>query len=257
VNARALLLLLCVLPACAWTRRENRPVWNVFEEHLVPEEQGWFIAALPLTVPAGLLAILTDTFVAHPLQVTGDAWDDAGWLWRGGRPDFERRYYSEVAFVPVRAALTPVVLLGSFLGRSMFDIRDDESREKERIEAASAQRREFLDWIAAIAGGGGEPWHGGPPPLDAELRAALADARQKANALGRLQLYRFGARKVAGAIPELDPVLGLRDGSPAVRFTVLAELPREHGVPAELQAQLRDDPDEAVRVLARLRWPPQ
>ena len=70
------LLLWCLgamLPACAWARRENRPVWNAFEEHLVPQSQGAFLATLPLTVPVGLLSIAADTLVAHPLQVVDDA----------------------------------------------------------------------------------------------------------------------------------------------------------------------------------------
>ena len=123
----ALAVSLCVLLAgCAFTRRENRPVWNVFEQNLVPEDTGWFVASLPLTVPGGILAIVADTFVAHPIQVADDAWDDAAWLWRDGRPDFEQRYYSEMAFLPVRAAITPVAFLGSFLGRSMFVFDTEE-----------------------------------------------------------------------------------------------------------------------------------
>lgn len=67
-----------------------------------------FALTLPLTVPGGLLAILTDTFAAHPIQAIDDAWHDAAWLWRDGRPDYAQRYYSEVAFTPVRVAITPV-----------------------------------------------------------------------------------------------------------------------------------------------------
>ena len=53
------MVLSCALLAgCAFTRRENRPVWNVFEQNLVPEDKGWFVAALPLTVPGGIVAIL-------------------------------------------------------------------------------------------------------------------------------------------------------------------------------------------------------
>ena len=59
-------LLLCaaltLLSSCAWTRRENRPVWNAFEANLVPDATVPFVAALPVTLPLGLGAILVDTF---------------------------------------------------------------------------------------------------------------------------------------------------------------------------------------------------
>ena len=56
---------LALLTSCAWTNRANRPVWNVFESNLVPESSTAFVCTLPLTVPAGLLAIVGDTFVAE------------------------------------------------------------------------------------------------------------------------------------------------------------------------------------------------
>ena len=73
--SRALLFALVALACgCAWTNRDNRPVWNAFEEHLVPEGDVAFYASLPLTVPAGFGAIVTDTLVVHPVQVMDDAW---------------------------------------------------------------------------------------------------------------------------------------------------------------------------------------
>ena len=80
--ARWCLPLVLALSACAWTRRENRPVWTAFETNLVPESPAGFAVALPVTVPLGLLAILTDTLVAHPIQVVDEAWDDSADLWR-------------------------------------------------------------------------------------------------------------------------------------------------------------------------------
>ena len=253
MKARALLLLLCVLPGCAWARRENRPVWNVFEQHFVPDDQTLFVCTLPLTAVVGLLAILTDTFVAHPIQVADDAWDDAGSLWRDGRPDFEHRYYSEIAFLPVRAVLTPVVLTGSFLGRSMFDIRDERQTAADRAAAAATARAQFAAWVQAIAAGGGEPCRVRVPELDDELRVAIATAQRQANALGRLQLLRLalGSPPVAAV---LDPLGGLRDADPAVRFAVLEAWPEDRAVADDLQGQLCQDPDEAVRVLAQRRW---
>ena len=251
----ALTVLLCALMAgCAFTRRENRPVWNAFEQNLVPDDSGWFVAALPLTVPGGILAIVADTFVAHPIQVADDAWDDAAWLWRNGRPDFEERYYSEMAFLPVRAAITPVTFLGSFLGRSMFafDTEADAAAERARFQAEARER--FAAWLVSVQQGGAEPFYGAVPELDAELGQAALAARQQANALGRLQLYRLaiGSVRLRALV---DPIDGLRDADPVVRWSVLQSLPNEFEVTAELQKRLRDDAVEAVRVLARKRWP--
>ena len=251
----ALLVLSCALLAgCAFTRRENRPVWNAFEQNLVPEDKGWFIAALPLTVPGGIVAILADTFVAHPIQVADDAWDDAGWLWRDGRPDFEHRYYSEMAFLPVRTAITPIAFLGSFFGRSMFVIDTEEDAAAERAQWKATERARFAAWLLALQQGVAEPFHGALPELDDALAHEVRAAREKANALGRLQLYRFasGSERMRALV---DPIDGLRDADPIVRWSLLQALPEELGVPPELQQQLRNDPVESVRLRAQKRWP--
>ena len=74
-------LVVMAWPSCAWSNEDNRPVWNAFEENLVPNGGGVFVAALPVTVPLGIGAIAVDTIIAHPLQVVGDAYDDAAQLW--------------------------------------------------------------------------------------------------------------------------------------------------------------------------------
>ena len=50
-RAAALSLLLATFGGCAWSNPDNRPVWNAFEEGLVPEDDGLFYATLPVTVP--------------------------------------------------------------------------------------------------------------------------------------------------------------------------------------------------------------
>lgn len=251
----ALTVSLCVLLAgCAFTRRENRPVWNVFEQNLVPEDTGWFVAALPLTVPGGILAIVADTFVAHPIQVADDAWDDAAWLWRDGRPDFDERYWSEMAFLPVRTAITPVAFLGSFLGRSMFVFDTEDDVAAERTQRQAAARARFAAWLGALQQGGVEPFHESVPDLDDELILAVLAAREHANALGRMQLYRLalGSERLRALV---DPSDALRDADPVVRWSVLQWLPDGFEVAAELQQQLRNDAVETVRLRARKRWP--
>ena len=252
-------LLLCaalsVLSSCAWTRRENRPVWNAFEANLVPDATVPFAAALPLTLPLGLGAILVDTFVAHPLQVVDDAADDTADLWRG--LDFEHHYYTQSGLAPLRAVATPVWFLVSFLGRSCFDIRSGADREHDQQAMVVQARAQLQRWLAALAAGGHETWTGTPlPPLDEEQRVAVADTAARATALGRLQLYEQAARYPA-LRDAIDWLQALRDPSAVVRFAVLQVLPKTVVVPDDLLAQLRQDGDEAVRLHAareRAKW---
>lgn len=118
-----LALALCVLaPGCAWANRDNRPLWNAYEEHVVPEGDVAFYATLPLTIPGGIVAILLDTFVVHPAMVADDAGHDAGHLWDDMR--WREAYYTELASLPLRAVATPLAFVMSFLTRSLFDLPD-------------------------------------------------------------------------------------------------------------------------------------
>ncbi|MFO1031733.1 MAG: hypothetical protein U1F60_11680 [Planctomycetota bacterium] len=246
MKSGAVFLLLVLLPGCAFARRENRPVWNAFESHLVPDDPTAFALTLPLTVPGGLLAILTDTFAAHPIQAIDDAWHDAAWLWRDGRPDYAQRYYSEVAFTPVRVAITPVVFAADLLGRSLFDVEDAAEREAY-TEPAEDPDEAAQRWLAELADGGSRT---APLSLDVEdrqLRARALAALPKATALGRLELFRSGL---------VDPLLGLQDEQPAVRAVVLLQLAPGFLVPDPLIERLLVDPDPIVRELAQRRWPP-
>ncbi|HEX5052233.1 MAG TPA: hypothetical protein VFZ65_10705 [Planctomycetota bacterium] len=248
----AAVVLLASLSGCAWARRENRPVWTAFEEHLVPESPAGFAIALPLTVPLGLLAIVTDTFVAHPLQVVDDAWRDSADLWRGF--DFEKAYYTGAGTMPLRAVATPVVFVGSFLGRSCFDVRDTEDVERDRLAELAKARADTLAWLQRIAGGEDARLAGRPPSsFDAELQAALALAIGRGSALGRLRVYERAATSFAGAV---DWQLALGDPSAVVRYRVLQILPGGADVPDATWQRLREDPDEAVRALAA-RGPPK
>lgn len=114
------LLAVLLAPGCAWTNRDNRPLWNAMEEHLVPEGDVAFVAALPLTVPGGVIAFLLDTFVVHPALVVDDAARDSAHLWDG--MEWDEHYYTELAGLPLRAIATPIAFLSAFLGRSAFDV---------------------------------------------------------------------------------------------------------------------------------------
>jgi hypothetical protein len=254
------LVLSSLLPAagCAWANRDNRPLWNAFEARLVPEDETWFVVSLPLTVPGGLLAILLDTFVVHPAQVVDDALGDAGDVWDGVQ--WEQRYYTELAFLPVRAAVTPIVLVVAFLGRSCFDIPPHDARTPEELRRAEEQREReradaWLAWLAALADGKtAELGHVPLPPWDDALDAAFRDARRRATATGRLALYERARR---GRPPPwtAEPWMGLADPDPAIRYLELDRLDRGADVPAPLRDALRDDESALVRELARRLWP--
>jgi len=254
---RRLLRVLCLatlplLGGCAWTLRENRPVWNTFEQHLVPASPAGFALALPVTVPLGLLSILVDTFVAHPLQVVDDAYHDSADLWRD--IDLEHAYYTEAGVVPLRAVATPVWYLLSFLGRSMFAFESPAERDARRLERQQRHEAQAtaltLRWLRRIANGADEPLRGRPPAqLDDELRAALPRAFATATALGRIRLYDECADESVLAT-EVDWAAGLADPSAVVRYRVLQVIPGAVPVAEELLQRLRQDPDEAVRGLA-------
>jgi hypothetical protein len=257
------------LSSCAWSNPDNRPVWNAFEQNVVPDGDGWFVATLPVTVPIGLGAILTDTLVAHPIQVVDDAWNDAGLVWRDESFDFEESYYTEMAWLPFRAVWTPVAFTGSWLGRSLFDLPahqpplTDEERaeieEQRRVELEQhlqSERERRVETMVGWLAEGGERSGAAPAPeefdqrLAAPLRAALAG-----DAAGRRTLH---VGMAIARLPEFGPYdlrVGLRDPDPVVRFAVLERWRADWSVDAELRSTLREDPVESVRLRARATWP--
>lgn len=252
---RASALLALLLAGCAWSNRDNRPVWNAFEEHLVPEDDAAFVASLPLTVPGGVLAILTDTFVVHPAQVVDDAYDDAADVWK--HMEWEKQYYTELVLVAFRTVGTPLVFAGSFVGRSLFDISDRGTAADREAEKQRANREVAKRWLDEIAGGGGServPWGSRGMGWSPELQASFEAARAKANAPQRLQLYRAAHLNHWEPVRD-DPALGLRDPDPVVRYEVLQQLRRDARVPDDVQKALRNDPVEMIRWLAHERFP--
>ncbi|HTE06720.1 MAG TPA: hypothetical protein VK824_11025 [Planctomycetota bacterium] len=249
----ALIVLGLLTSGCAWSNRANRPVWNAFEAHLVPEEDTAFYASLPLTVPAGLLSILADTFVVHPAQVADDAWEDAGRPWR--KLDWQHEYHTELALIPFRMLGSPLIFLGSFLGRSLFDMRP--SADAPSPEAVEEEARALLERMAARDDGDEVlaalqrlDWPAWSPALEVAWEHALtrgaAATRQSLLALARWkQLPPWRA----------DPWRGLRDPSAVVRHDALVSLDASVRPPPELVEALRNDPEEAVRDQARRLWP--
>lgn len=254
--ASALVLLASLSTgACAWSNPTNRPVWNAFEATLVPDDATAFAVALPVTIPLGLGAILTDTFVAHPIQIADEAWDDAAYLWRD--LPWQEHYYTQAGFAPLRAVATPALLALSFVGRSAFDLPTRASiaqaqadREARREAQAQDLHRRHLDALRAVAAGSAIDTPFWPPAEWHEdfaepLREALATGRPAA----RLQLLVTSVGSAGHA--QIDWNAALSDESAVLRHAVLKALVTA-GQPVPLPAleRLRSDPDAAVRELA-------
>ena len=265
----ALALAAALLGGCAWTNRENRPVWNAFEEHLVPEGDTAFVAALPLTVPAGLVSILLDTVVVHPAQVIDDAAGDASDVWNGWRPGLEDSYYTQMASIPFRAVGTPIVFVLFFLARSTLDVPaydpdrawntdrggdDGAVRRPEPSEIDARRTQDLIKWLKELSSGSIVPRRLTPPDVwSEELLRQLDKTLETAPPRGLAELYMYA---VGHDLPVeiLNPLDGLRDPDPVVRYMLL-ERWRTAGwhVPSDLAKALRADPSEAIRRLAKRR----
>ncbi len=257
-----------LVSSCAWSNPDNRPVWNAFEAHAVPDDSTWFALSLPIIAPLGLLAVTVDTFIAHPIQIVDDAVGDAGDCWSDLGPKFDDQYYTQTAYLPVRAGVqTPGTFLLSFLGRSLFDLprrgaedkagkEDSDKGDVDEVldEATLRKNRHeaILAWYDAVledheaefpsAYSVFEAWdHEVLAPVDATLRRASVLSRMSIYSVGLL----YGVQKIYEA--------GLADRDPGLRFMVIKNLPSQYDVREDLLRSLREDSVESIRELARQR----
>ncbi|MEZ5964163.1 MAG: hypothetical protein R3F56_09985 [Planctomycetota bacterium] len=129
-HPRLLLFSSCVLGACAMAEPANRYTLNAMDAHLAPSSNGARWAALPLTLPAGVVGLAADALVVHPIRVLDDAWGDTvEYLWR---PREESRFRRAV-MAPVRGLATPLVFVGDWLTRAVFAVppRREASQEAD------------------------------------------------------------------------------------------------------------------------------
>jgi hypothetical protein len=249
------------LSSCAWSNVDNRPVWNAFEQHLVPAGDGLFVVSLPVTIPVGLASIVVDTVIAHPIQVVDDAYDDARLAWDPDSFDFQDAYYTELSTIPGRVVATPLVFSASFLARCLFDLPASKKpissaekvaeRRRREVVARLAKRNSFIAWLrepdALAMPKGVVEWH---ESFHAPMRAALSS-----DALRRADLH-VGMLKVFGVrVGNYDGKVGLRDPDPIVRYQTIKNWPRNGPIlSAELLQSLFDDAAESVRLAARQRF---
>ncbi|MCB9896960.1 MAG: hypothetical protein H6825_03035 [Planctomycetes bacterium] len=283
LRACALVALLLVLaaPGCAWTNRDNRPVWNAFEQNLVPDDETLQWVTAPVTIPLGIVAIVVDLFVAHPIQVMDDAWGASTDGWHD--IDWQAHYYSQTAFTLVRIPLTAVHLVLSFVGRSLFDIRPftrgDAARTDELPDAPSPHpfppqtpeppgvspadvthsASDTLAWLVALrTDAAAEALAVDDAALRAawtdELSAAASDVLAQDDAVARLRVRRLLLR-VAPPPYDVDPVAAFSDADPRVRLALAEDLARSPQRWSARFTPLRDallaDDDPVVRRVAR------
>lgn len=132
-NAAAVIILGLLLQGCAFLNRDNTPLLNGVEKHLVPEKTWQKAVAFPLIFPVGICAITLDAFIVHPISVADEAYDDTmDTLWK--RLNWKDEYMTECFLLPWRTISTPIVFTGDFLGRAMFDIPDRSSKIKREAK---------------------------------------------------------------------------------------------------------------------------
>ncbi|PJZ26649.1 hypothetical protein CH352_04535 [Leptospira hartskeerlii] len=104
---------------CASFRKENRILTTYLDEKVDPQSAPAKIALAPVFIPVGLTSLVLDVFIIHPITVIPDAIEDTYkvvWKDPSGGVVFQA-----VVFLP-KVAISPLVFLVSFLGRSGFDI---------------------------------------------------------------------------------------------------------------------------------------
>ncbi|PJZ75797.1 hypothetical protein [Leptospira neocaledonica] len=104
---------------CAVFNRNNTPLVIKVEENLVPEETGYKILAAPVYIPLGLVAVILDLIIVHPIIRIPDAFNDTVKLLWTPR---DAGYVTRMGFLPISTAMTPVVFILDLFARSSFDI---------------------------------------------------------------------------------------------------------------------------------------
>ena len=118
-------ILLCglvyVLGSCASTNMHHLAVTNYADRTIVPDNRVAQWALTPVLIPTTILTLAVDNFIVAPVVHLPSAGSDAY--------DFITEpidgYYSRMGLSPFQVLLTPVVFVGSWVGRSFFAIDTD------------------------------------------------------------------------------------------------------------------------------------
>lgn len=116
------------LTGCMLTRPDSGPAFQAVQDHLVPENRTAQYLLLPVFIPVGAAAAITDAAVIHPVMIIGDTAEDTGdMLWDNMK--WDEQYMTESAALPWRAVATPVFFSGMWVGRVLFEIPREAQRE--------------------------------------------------------------------------------------------------------------------------------
>ena len=114
-SSRLVLLTAIVLlfSQCAVLSKDNRYLTAALDEDQVPESQTMRTLFYPLAVPTGLVAMLIDGILIHPLVSLPRAADDATFVFT----EIDYMGVLEIIAFPMRLITYPVVLAGDWIFR--------------------------------------------------------------------------------------------------------------------------------------------
>ena len=119
---RTILILFAVavlLPGCAVFEEDNRLLTSALDDAVEPESTGAKVALSPVFIPVGVVSLVVDAVVVHPISEIPNAYDDTvEAVWE----DPEGSYVTQAFLFVPKVAITPVVFVFDWLGRSIFDI---------------------------------------------------------------------------------------------------------------------------------------
>ena len=108
---------------CSVFRQSNRRTLNCLNEHVSFDSTAGKIAAAPVFMPVGWVAVATDAIIINPAVAVPDAYKDTKELvWENPEGSGFRQ---AMLFLP-KVVVTPVVYIGDWVGRVLFPI---EARE--------------------------------------------------------------------------------------------------------------------------------
>lgn len=89
---------------CTIVEKDNRRTLNYLDKHVKFESTGAKIAAAPIFIPVGLVAVITDAVIVNPAIALPKAYDDTLDIWRNPEgSDFRQM----MLFVP-KVVVTPI-----------------------------------------------------------------------------------------------------------------------------------------------------
>ena len=119
MRVACLFLLALSLSACAFMKKENRPVTTALDGAIAPQSTGAKIALAPVMIPVGFVTLLADIAVIHPLStIPEDAKDTFEIIWENPAGGIVQQSF---LLIP-KLICTPFVFVGDFLLRSLFDV---------------------------------------------------------------------------------------------------------------------------------------